>query len=270
MVHVHIDDVPGKEIAPGVVKRVLLRPDQSFPPGFSARHYVLNNGGKLVFNEPMTEHQHYIISGHVVGAHQDTAVFVPAGDHDKASQLQGKRIHSFTHWGEGEARIITLSHRVPRPAFRWAKSRRINLYEIPSPHAERWGATQLFREEEHAIMGALRMHGIDVQTHPAGYHHPAHRNPEGRLGECLYFLRGTGEAIADGVRKPVRAGSFCYSGMRRGEKGGIHGIYNTTDDILQYFVVEIIEQDMSWTGRGFHGESLDGGYIFDYGIPDEK
>jgi uncharacterized cupin superfamily protein len=114
------------------------------------------------------------------------------------------------------------------------------------------------------------MHAIDVQTHPAGYDHRAHRNPEGRLHEVLYFLRGTGEAIADGVRKKVRPGSFCYSGMRRGEKGGVHGIYNTTDDILEYFVMEITEQDKSWTGRGFQGESLVGGYIFDFGIPEEE
>ena len=267
--HVHIDDVPAVEIAPGVVERVLMRPDQSTPPGFGARHYTLTNRGTVVFDEPMTEFQHYIISGHVVGAHQDTTIFVPAGDHNKAQQLAGKRKHSFTNWGEGETRIITLTHRVPRPAFRWAKSRRINLFEIPSPHAERWGVTQLFKEEAHAIMGALRMHAIDVQTHPGHHHHPKHRNPEGRLGEVLYFLRGTGEAIAEGVRYKVRPGSFCYSGMRRGELGGVHGIYNPTDDILQYFVVELVEQDKSWTGRGFHTESLDGGFIFDQGIPDE-
>lgn len=267
--HVNISDVEGKEIAPGVVERVLVRPDQSVPPGFSARHYVLTNGGRVVFDEPMTEFQHYIISGCVVGAHGDTAVFMPAGNHNKAQQIQGKCIHGFTHTGEGEVRIISLSHRVPRPAFRWAKSRRRNLFQIPSPHAERWGATQIFTEEEHAIMGALRMHGIDVQTHPAGFHHHEHRNPEGRLHEVLYFLRGTGEAIADGVTYQVSPGSFCYSGMRRGKRGGVHGIYNPTDDILEYFVMEITEQDKSWTGRGFVGESLTGGYIFDAGIPEE-
>jgi len=266
--HVHIDDVEPVEITPGVVERVLMRPEDSVPPGFGARHYVLTNGGTVVFDEPMTEWQHYIISGHVVGAHQDTAIFVPAGNHDKAQQLQGKCRHSFTQWGEGEARIITLLHRVPRPAFRWAKSRRINLFELPSPHAERWGATQLFKEEEHAIMGALRMHAIDVQTHPGHHHHPKHRNPEGRLGEVMYFLRGHGEAIAEGIRKEVRPGSFLHSGMRLGELGGVHGIYNPTDDILEYFVVELVEQDKSWTGRGFHGESLEGGFIFDYGIPE--
>jgi hypothetical protein len=117
-------------------------------------------------------------------------------------------------------------------------------------------------EEEHAIMGALRMHGLDVQTHPAFYSHHEHRNPEGRLAEVIYFLRGHGEGVHDGVREKVKPGSFLYSGMARGEKGGFHGIYNTTEDILQYFVVEIIEHDKSWTARGFHGESLEGGYIF--------
>jgi len=260
--HVNVEDVSGTEIAPGVVERVLMRPDEGTPPGFGARHYILTNGGKVVFDEPMTEFQHYIISGHVVGAHQDNAIFVPAGNHDKNQQIQGKCIHSFTQWGEGEARIISLLHRVPRPAFRWAKSRRVNLFQILSPHAERWGASQLIKEEEHASMGALRMHGIDVQTHPGHFHHPKHRNPEGRLSEVLYFLRGTGEAIAEGVTYKVRPGSFCYSGMRRGELGGVHGIYNPTDDILEYFVVEIVEQDKSWTGRGFHTESLTGGFIW--------
>lgn len=103
--HVNVSDVEGKEIAPGVVERVLVRPDQSVPPGFSARHYVLTNGGRVVFDEPMTEFQHYIISGCVVGAHGDTAVFMPAGNHNKAQQIQGKCIHGFTHTGEGEARL---------------------------------------------------------------------------------------------------------------------------------------------------------------------
>ena len=266
--HINVEDVPGEEIAPGVVERVLMRPEEGVPPGFGARHYTLTDGGTVVFDEPMTEFQHYIISGHVVGAHQDTAIFVPAGNHSKAQQLLGKSIHRFRQCGEGETRIISLSHRVPSTAFRPAKSTSVYLFEITSPHAERWGATQLFREEEHAIMGALRMHGIDVQTHPGRFHHPKHRNPEGRLSEVMYFLRGTGEAIAEGERKPVRPGTFLYSGMRRGEHGGVHGIYNPTDDILQYFVVEIIEQDKSWTGRGFHTESLDRGYIFDQDIPE--
>jgi len=59
--HVHIDDVEPVEIAPGVVERVLMKPEQSTPPGFGARHYTLTNGGTVVFDEPMTEWQHYII-----------------------------------------------------------------------------------------------------------------------------------------------------------------------------------------------------------------
>ena len=89
--HINVEDVPGEEIAPGVVERVIMRPEEGVPPGFGARHYTLTDGGTVVFDEPMTEFQHYIVSGHVVGAHQDTAIFVPAGNHNKAQQLLGDK-----------------------------------------------------------------------------------------------------------------------------------------------------------------------------------
>jgi hypothetical protein len=53
---------------------------------------------------------------------------------------------------------------------------------------------QIFREEDHAVMGALRMHGVDIQTNPPGVTLPDHRNPE----EILYVLRGKGKAFSGG------------------------------------------------------------------------
>jgi len=42
--HTHIDDVPAVEVAPGVVERVLMEPDDPLAR-VKARHYVLTKGG---------------------------------------------------------------------------------------------------------------------------------------------------------------------------------------------------------------------------------
>jgi len=253
--HTHIDDVPAVEIAPGVVERILMKKDPNNPfEHVEARHYTLTKGGTVVFDEEMTEFQHYIISGRTTRAPADTSLFMPAGSHRPVNQVRGLRTHSFTHAGEGETRIFTVAYRVPRPAFRWAKSRSKQLFQVLSPHQTGIGYTQLFTEEEHAVMGALRMHAVDMQTHPAGEHKGGfdetgklrgHRNPE----EIMFFLRGTGKAMAERIVYDVRPGSFLYT-----REGTEHGIWNTTDDILQYICMECIKHDKCWTEKGYQGE----------------
>jgi len=258
--YIHIDDASVREIAPGVIERLLMDQNNQIRPGLGVRHYTLTNGGTVVFEEQMTEWQHYIISGCAVSGrrlvYQDTAVFKAAGSHGPGpSQRLGLNRHSFTNVGEGEVRILTFSHKVPRPAFRWAKSRNKNLFEVPSPHQDYEGYTQPFTEEEHAIMGALRFHGVDIQTHSKGVMHGGRIDPEtGKWigsrhnSECLYFLRGTGEAMEEGNIHPVSPGAFLFS---RDFKP--HGIWNTTDNILQYLVMELVEHDKCWTGRLYQG-----------------
>jgi mannose-6-phosphate isomerase-like protein (cupin superfamily) len=254
--HVNVKEIPGVEIAPGVVERVLMRKDEGEPEGMcSAHHYTLTEGGTLSIRKPMTEFQHYIITGRTTTASADTAIFSPAGHHDPMMQVKGLRPQTFTHSGEGETRLFTVAYHVPRPAFRWAKSRSRHLYSSPWVSPRGIVHTQVFIEEEHAIMGSLRFHALDIQSHPPYQHKGGidadgglvgHRNP----AEIMFFLRGTGKAMADGVVYDVEPGSFLYS-----REGYEHGIWNTTDDILEYICLEMISQDKSWTERGYQGET---------------
>ncbi|MCK5347473.1 MAG: cupin domain-containing protein [Candidatus Heimdallarchaeota archaeon] len=254
--HRNIDDVAGIEISPGVFERVLMSKEEGDTEKMcSAHHYTLFDGGELVIENPMTEYQHYLISGRTTSGTADTAIFAPAGSHYPQNQAKGLRVHRLKHVGEGETRIFTVAHQVPRPAFRWAKSRTRHLFQVPSTHQTSISATQIFTEEEHAIMGALRFHAIDIQTHPPGQHkgtinekgeYIGHRNP----AEIMYFLRGTGKAMAEGVMYDVRPGSYLYT-----REGTLHGIWNTTNDILEYICMELIEHDKSWTERGYQGET---------------
>jgi len=238
--HINIKQVPGKELSPGVNERVLLEGDQSTPGGLAVKHYILTQG-QVEFNETNVEYQHYIISGcaRLGGkyAHSETAIFVPGNQ-----RFNRPPRHRIAHAGESELRFITASYKLHRPNFRWAKTRSRNLYQVPV-NLSNIINQQLFTEEEHAVMGALRMHAIDVQTHPPLANNPEHKNPE----EIMYVLRGMGEAISGDERYKVEPGSLIYS-----KEGDIHGIYNTNELLpLQYFVLEFIEHDKMWTDRAY-------------------
>jgi len=233
--HTHIDDVPAKEISPGVVERILLRADQSKPGGLSVKHHVLTKGGQVVFEDPLTEYQHYIVQGCAAQGgpngdliHQESALFVPGNENAK---------NILAHAGEGEVRILTMSYRLPRSAFRWAKSRTKNLFQVPQYHSSRQvvGYTQIFTEGEHATKGALMMHGLAVQTCTAGIMVPDHRNPE----EILYVLKGEGEVLSEPDTHKVRAGSLVYT-----LEGDLRGIRNTHEMLpLQYVIAQFVDRD---------------------------
>ena len=99
--HINIEDVEPVKIDEGVFERVLMKPEDSRPGGLGARHYVVKEDSTVTFEEPLTEFQHYIISG--VGfyganlVHGDTTIFAPAGTHGPTSQRKGLRRHSIAN-----------------------------------------------------------------------------------------------------------------------------------------------------------------------------
>ena len=238
--HININDVEGKQIAPGIIERKLLKRKQTTPGGLEVTHHILTSG-ELVFDEQSVEYQHYIVSGCArMGGkfvHSETAIFVPGN-----SRFGEKHRHVIAHAGENELRIVTASYKLPRLNFRWAKTRSKNLYQAPMSLGNIINQ-QLITEEEHAVMGALRMHALDIQTHPPMMVNPEHKNPE----EIMYILRGEGRAVCNEDNYMVHPGSLVYS-----REGDVHGVYNTSDKLpLQYFVLEFIEHDKMWTERGY-------------------
>ena len=238
--HSSIFEISGKRLSPAVVRRVLLSRFQSASGDLEVTHYVVTKGGKLQFGVKDTEYQHYVISGCATlngkFLHGDSTVFFPSN-----SKFGELRRHSICHAGEGELRMITASYHAKRPNFRWAKTRTRNLYEVPVSV----GAIinqQLMTEEEHATMGALRMHALDVQTHAPRAVNAEHRNPE----EVMYILRGRGRAVSAGRSFLVNPGSLVYS-----REGDVHAMYNPSKTLsLQYLVIEFIAHDEMWTSRG--------------------
>ena len=239
--HINIADVGGLEITQGVVERTLLRPEQTETSDLTVKHHVLT-GGEIMFVEDGVEYQHYIISGCALMKgrllHGDSGVFVPG-----SSRFGEPHKHGFAHTGEGKLRILTVIYKTPRPNFRWAKTRVKNLSQVEGRLGGMF-AQQIFTEEEHALMGALRMHSIDVQTHAPGVVLPVHRNPE----EFAYILRGTGEVMSGDNRVRVRPGSLVYT-----EEAVPHAVKNTSEDLpLQYVAFEFTRQDESWTEMGYN------------------
>jgi mannose-6-phosphate isomerase-like protein (cupin superfamily) len=248
--HVNINEVTAKEISPGTMERVLLRPEQTTNKGASIKHYILQRGSRVVFDEPLTEFQHFVIQGVIAEGgpngdlvHANSAIFVPCTNRFLKEGATPNARQIFNQSGEGETRLLTVSYKIPRPNFRWAKSRTKNLYQVPQYHSSRQmvGYTQIFTEEEHALMGALRINGVSIQTHQPRYAMREHQNPE----EVTYILRGEGEVICDGEKHKVRAGSLVYI-----PEGDAHSIHNTHQNLpLQYLVLEFIEHEKMWAER---------------------
>ena len=244
--HVNVKDVQGGQVSPGVVERVLLDSVKSDLGSLEVKHFIISTGGSVMFGLPLTEYQHYVIQGCAAKGsrnggllHQDSAWFVPC---NAPWGGEPARKHSLHHVGEGDVHILTVSYTTPRPAYRWAKSRSRNLHEIRHRHSSSSlvGYVQIFSEEEHANMGAQRMHAIDIQTNPKGGIHMDHRNPE----EIIYVLRGRGEANSDGESFRVGPGSMIYT-----SEGAVHGIQKI-DETIQYIVVEFVDQTKMWRERG--------------------
>ena len=237
--YINIADVESRELSPGIIERTLLRPEESESGGLTVKHHTLTKG-EIVFTKEGAEFQHYIISGSTLMngriLHGDTGIFVP-----NTSRFGESHRHGFTHMGEGELRILTVIYRIPRPNFRWAKTKIKNLSQIEGSYSGMY-AQQIFTEEDHALMGSLRMHSLDVQTHAPGIVLPIHRNPE----EFAYFLRGTGEVLSGDTWVKVRPGSLVYTG-----EGVQHAVKNTSQGLpLQYVAFEFTKQDESWTEMG--------------------
>jgi mannose-6-phosphate isomerase-like protein (cupin superfamily) len=256
----NIDEIPGEEIAPGVVKRVLLRPEENGygPPGeLTVTHYTLTKGGVLTLDEPMVEYQDYIVSGVALFGINSQPLHYwsksPHVDPEKIWYSGGKsllladttifvptnRIHTYTHEGESDTRIVSRKYSVPRRSHRHCKHR-IARFTDPS------GEQQLITEEFHALFGAQRIHAIDIQSSGRN----RHQNPE----ETCYFMRGTGEMFVGDKWYKVRPGSLVYV-----EEGEAHEIKNTSKDgyPLQYTCTEYMEQDKMWSERGFQGKVKD-------------
>jgi mannose-6-phosphate isomerase-like protein (cupin superfamily) len=234
--HTNIKDVKTHSPSEGVIEKILLKRSETESGDLEVKHYTLTKG-KIAFNEDSVEYQHYIISGSTLFKgrilHGETGIFIPGN-------VKFEKIvpHTFYHVGEGELRILSAIYHIPRPNFRWAKTRIKNMYQVPEKMSG-ISARQLFTEEEHALMGALRMHSLDLQTHAPGIILNTHRNPE----EFGYILRGFGEVTAGNTTYKVSPGSLVYT-----PEGVPHSIKNTSQNLpLQYIAFEFTKQDESWS-----------------------
>lgn len=257
---VNIDDVSGEEISPGVVKRVLLSPEQNGwgPPGeLTVTHYTLTKGGSFTINENpeylddddeviYAEHQDLVVSGtvkfqidnlplwywtdapHIKKGYdwprkspflqQGTTVFIPTN-----------RRRTYTHAGESDARLVIHSYSCPKRSHRHNKHRTAKMGLGPS---------QLFSEEQHALIGAQRIHAIDYQTFDVLYH----ANPE----ETCYFMFGKGKMLSGEEWYDVGPGSLIYV-----QEAEAHEIKSDKNEQLNYVCLEYMEQDKMWRNRGY-------------------
>jgi len=237
--YVLISDVKAVENVKGVLSRTLLESSKSKPKGVKVTHTTLMPGSEIVFDKPMTEYLHYVVSGCIGfgGLSGDllpsnTAIFIPCVTSDKES---GASKHVIAQTGEASTRILTVECKVSKPAFSWAKKLDRNLYHVPQHHSglQITGQTKVLREEELMLMGSSRIHCVKVQSHAIGTTLPPYKG----LEEIMYQLSSMGELTHGTETVKTRPGSFVYT-----PEGELHGINNVHERFpLQYVLIELAE-----------------------------
>ena len=228
--HVYLEEVDVQERAEGVQERVLLPREKSASGMVEVRHYCLSPVGELeVPVDPTLEYVFYVIQGRglMQGSrtatrgrilYTDTAVWAPKGG------------FVLSNSGEGEMRVLLISTKVRGTHYEFARTRMNHLQRVEPWFLAGYVARPFFKEEDMAVAGSLRCHGLDVETLAPGYEASPHKDPE----EVLYVLRGEGEILSEGVRKSVKPGTLVYT-----PPGTLHGIWNTSRvDEMQYLVIE--------------------------------
>lgn len=234
--YINKDEVQGEEISPGVVRRVLLPPEQNGggPSGdLTVTHYTLTEGGVLTLDKPGVEYLDYIISGAALIPRRartryyfsNTTLFVAPN-----------KIHSYVHAGESDLCIISHEYTVSRPSFQTSGIRIAELSDY-------WREPAPMSREFLGLIGAQRINLVTVQL----WDRDEHTNPE----ETCYFMRGSAEMIIGDKRYKLRPGSLAYI-----EKDEIHAIRNTSEKghPMHYLVLSYIEQDKMWSERGYQGK----------------
>jgi len=240
--HVLAADVDSVELAQGVQSRTLLEPSESKPEGVGVMHTTLKPGSEMVFDKPMTEYLHYVISGCIGFGGLDgdllpsnTAIFIPCV---KAGPDACTSKHVIAQTGESETRILTVECKVTKPAFSWAKRLDRNLYHVPQYHSglQITGQTKILKEDKLMLMGSSRIHCVKVQSQSIGTTIPPYKGPE----EIMYQLSSRGELMSGGKNVKTRPGYFVYT-----PKDELHGINNVHEKFpLQYVLIELVEHTM--------------------------
>jgi len=235
-VHVFPENVEAKQVNPGLIERTLLPRDASASKMVEVKHLTLSPRGEA--NVPVDtslEYAYYVISGRGLmqgGSREatrgrilytDTAVWAPHGG------------FVLSNSGEDDMRVLLISTKVNAEHYKFARIRMKDIHQAEVWSLAGYVARPFFKEEDLVVAGTLRVHGMDVETLAPGYEAAPHIDPE----EVLYVIRGEGEILSEGVRKPVTPGTLCYH-----EAGTPHGIWNTSRvDEMQYMVIEF--QDAS-------------------------
>jgi len=230
-VHVFPENIEAKRINDGATERLMLPRDASASKMVEVRHLTLAPRAEVEIPADKTlEYAYYVISGRGLmqgGSREatrgrilytDTAVWAPHGG------------FFLSNSGEDDMRVLLISTKVNGEHYKFSRIRMKNIHQAEVWSLAGYVARPFFKEEDLVIAGTLRVHGMDVETLAPGYEAAPHIDPE----EVLYVIRGEGEILSEGVRKPVRAGTLCYH-----EAGTPHGIWNTSRvDEMQYMVIE--------------------------------
>lgn len=98
-----------------------------------------------------------------------------------------------------------------------------------------WGSISIYTNDQTETYGTENMLTAMLEFHPGKQLQPPHQHTE---EEFTYIVEGSGTWSLNGVESTIQPGDLLYA-----KPGDMHGIANTTDKPLKFFVVK-------WHSRG--------------------
>jgi len=231
--HVDIQDVKAKEISEATSERILLPREKSETQQVEVKHWIVGPQGEVeIPSEERFEAAVYVLSGRglMQGNRAATRGIILYTD---MAVWFAKGGFVLSNSGEGEMRVLMISTKTDREHYKFTRPRMSYFWHAEFRLQAGYHARSFWKNEDLTTAGALRTHGLEVETLAPGYEAAPHTDPE----EVLYVVRGEGEILSEGERRKVAAGTLCYQ-----PAGTPHGIWNTSQlDNMEYLVMEFNE-----------------------------
>lgn len=213
MVVKNIKDIEAKEISPGVMERILVKPEETVSKITGIKHLTIETRKKYASESGASETILYAISGY--GNLGYSGIFVPRYhvlfefEGGKFSIMPPSRKFFVENVGEGLFRVLMIYYRLPKMVSKGS----VEIFDKDfPPRQDRLACTDslvLLPPEMVIAKGLEKFSVLEYEIyHPYGG--KREWTSASNVESCFYVLRGEGKATIDNKEYEITAGSAVY------------------------------------------------------------